>query len=142
MTKRRKWLSRAALITGAILVLLLIFAVNSEPLVRWFQIGPQEAGRERDLERAEAGSVTWHKALGATLISVFILAILASHLGLLIVVANSLNKAQLPAIREPAACPQCERSIQLDWRMCPYCGFMLDEGLNEAATLPSPPPAV
>jgi ABC-type Fe3+ transport system permease subunit len=134
LTKRRKWLSRAAVITGAILVLLLILAINSEPLVRWFQIGPQEAGQERGLEQADAGSVVWHKALGTTLISVFILAILASHLALLIVVANSLNKAQLPATGGPAVCPRCERGIQPDWRMCPFCGFELDKALDRSST--------
>jgi len=125
MIKRHKWLPYAVVATGVILVLLLVFAINSDPVVRWFQFGSREAGQERNLERAEAKSFTWREALGTVLFSVFILALLLSHLVLLVVVANLLNQPQVQAPKTPAMCPQCDRSIKTDWRLCPYCGFTL-----------------
>lgn len=133
MIKRHKWLPYAVVATGVILVLLLVFALNSEPIVRWFQFSFREAGQERGLERAEPGSLTWQEALGMALFSVFILALVLSHLALLVVMANLLNKPETQALKTPAVCPQCDHSIRADWRLCPYCGFTLDKSQERAA---------
>jgi hypothetical protein len=92
MIKRHKWLPYAVLATGVILALLLLFAINSDPVVRWFQLGSREVGQERTPEPAETESITWRGALGAALFTVFILALVLSHLVLLVVVANMLNQ--------------------------------------------------
>lgn len=132
MVKRHKWLPYAIVATGVILVLLLVFAINSEPVVRWFQSGTIETGQERALEPGEARSVTWHQVLGTALFSVFILALVLSHLVLLIVAANSLSKPRMPTtVHKHAVCLQCERDIQPDWRVCPYCGFTLGKPLDD-----------
>jgi hypothetical protein len=125
MIKRHKWLPYAIVATGVIVVLLLVFAINSDPVVRWFPFGSTEAVQERGLGRAETKSFTWQEALGAILFSVFILALVLSHLVLLVVAANLLNQPKAQALKTPAVCPQCERGIRADWRLCPYCGFTL-----------------
>jgi heme exporter protein D len=112
VNKKRKWLGYAVVVTGVIVVLLLIYAVNSEPLVRWFE--------------NDKRSITWEDILGMGLISLFILALLVSHMALVVVAASSLSESRAPAIKRQAVCPQCERSIQGDWRLCPYCGHKLD----------------
>ncbi|MBN1934784.1 MAG: zinc ribbon domain-containing protein [Anaerolineae bacterium] len=112
MSKKLKWLPYAVVATGAVIVLLVIVAINSEPLVRWFQ--------------ADERSITWQEMLGIGLISMFILALLLSHMVLVVVVASSLNKPPTPAIEKPTTCPQCARAVQADWQVCPYCGFKLD----------------
>jgi hypothetical protein len=133
MAKRYKWLPYAIVATGIVLVLLLVFAINSDPVVRWFQFGAKEASQARGLERAEARSMTWQDVLGTVLFSIFILALVLSHLVLLIVAANLLNKPRMPAVpHRPAACPQCERDIQSDWRVCPYCGFTLGKPSDDS----------
>ena len=116
VSKRRKWLGYAVVVTGVIVVLLLIFAVNSEPLVRWFQ--------------HEERSITWQDMLGMGLISLFIVALLASHMTLVVVAASSLKESRTPTVKKQATCPQCECSIQRDWRLCPYCGHKLDMPSN------------
>lgn len=32
-----------------------------------------------------------------------------------------------PGQRQPAACPNCERPVELEWEACPYCGARLDD---------------
>ncbi len=114
--KKHRWLPYAVVATGAVIVLLVIFSINSEPLVRWFQ--------------ADERSITWQEMLGMGLISMFILALLLSHMVLVVVAASSLSKPHTPAIEKPTVCPQCARAVQGDWRVCPYCGFRLDTSLN------------
>ena len=131
MVKRHKWLPYAVVATGVILVLLLVFAINSEPVVRWFQLGSREAGQDRIPGQAESQSITWQEALGTALFSFFILALVFTHLVLLIVAAKLLTKPQVQALKIPIACPQCERSVKADWRLCPYCGFTLDKSVDD-----------
>ena len=131
MTKKHKWLPYAVVATGVILVLLLVFAINSEPVVRWFQLGSKETAQERVLDRAETRSITWQEALGTVLFSVFILALVFIHLALLIAVANLLNKPQAQALKTPTVCRRCDHSIRADWRLCPYCGFTLEKSLGD-----------
>jgi hypothetical protein len=134
MIKRHKWLPYAVVATGVVLVLLLVFAINSDPVVRWFPFGSREAVQERGPERAETKSFTWQEALGTALFSVFILALVLSHLVLLVVAANLLNKPQVRALKTPAVCPQCDHSIKADWRLCPYCGFTLTKSSEHPPT--------
>ena len=134
MSKRRKWLPYAAVATGVILVLLLVFAINSEPIVRWFQFGFGKSGQAHSLGQTEANSLTWQEALGTTLFSVFILALVWIHLALLVVMANLFNKPQTQALKTPAVCPQCDRKIRADWRLCPYCGFTLTKSSVQMPT--------
>jgi hypothetical protein len=108
-----------------ILVLLLVFAINSEPIVRWFQFGFGKAGQAHGMGQTETDSLTWQEALGTALFSIFILALVWIHLALLVVMANLFNKPQTQAFKTPAVCPQCDRKIRADWRLCPYCGFTL-----------------
>lgn len=133
MKKKSRWLSWSLVITGAIIAFVLILAVNSEPLVRWFQVGSAGTGPESESKEGGTGLPAWHNALGAALISVFILALVASHFGLLIVAANALNKPRTHAIREPSACPRCEHSVHRDWRICPYCGWVLKESAAQSS---------
>ena len=131
MAKKHKWLPYAVVATGVILVLLLVFAINSEPVVRWFQLGSKETAQERILDRAETRSITWQEALGTVLFSVFTLALVFIHLALLIAVANLLNKPQAQALKTPTVCPRCDHSIKADWRLCPYCGLTLEKSLGD-----------
>lgn len=32
-----------------------------------------------------------------------------------------------PGQRQPATCWNCERPVELEWELCPYCGARLDE---------------
>ena len=109
LKKKRKWLSWALVTTGVIVTLVLILALNSDPLVRWFRV--DLLGPAKDDTRP----TTWDDALGTVLISVFILALLVSHVGLLIAAAKVLSKPRTHAIREQATCLRCERSVQRDW---------------------------
>jgi hypothetical protein len=36
-------------------------------------------------------------------------------------------------VRDSTLCPACEREILGKWRMCPYCGAMLDRTVDRAA---------
>ena len=111
-SKKRKWLGYAIVVTAVTVILLLVFAVNSEPLVQWFK---------KDMR-----SITWEDILGMSLISLFILALLVSHLTLVIVAARSLSKKpHAPPIKPPTLCPQCGRGVHSDWLLCPYCGHLL-----------------
>jgi hypothetical protein len=39
---------------------------------------------------------------------------------------------------EERRCPGCNRAILQQWRMCPYCGTMLDSGDPVAESAPGP----
>jgi len=39
---------------------------------------------------------------------------------------------------EERRCPGCSRAILRQWRMCPYCGTMLDQGESVAESAPDP----
>src|SRR5659263_331848 len=39
---------------------------------------------------------------------------------------------------EERRCPGCNRAILRQWRMCPYCGTMLDRGDHVAESTPDP----
>jgi len=39
---------------------------------------------------------------------------------------------------EEHRCPGCNRAILHQWRMCPYCGTMLDRGDSVAESAPDP----
>lgn len=40
-----------------------------------------------------------------------------------------------PGLPEPAECPNCERPVETDWTVCPYCGGALSaSGIDGAAS--------
>ncbi|MBI4395949.1 MAG: Flp pilus assembly complex ATPase component TadA, partial [Elusimicrobia bacterium] len=45
-----------------------------------------------------------------------------------------------PASAKEALCPQCEETVQEDWKKCPYCGAHL-KGTPEPPAVAAPPPA-
>jgi hypothetical protein len=44
-----------------------------------------------------------------------------------------------PSQRQPAACWNCERPVELDWETCPYCGARLDEASQSAHSAEAEP---
>lgn len=122
MKKSRKWISRAVVFSGLILVFLLIFTINSEPLVYWFRDSPQQA---IDAGQTRIKPVNWYNIVGSSLIGMLVILLLMSHLGLLFVVSSWLNKPHTLITQSSATCPNCKYSIQNDWAICPKCGTSL-----------------
>jgi len=44
-----------------------------------------------------------------------------------------------PGQRQPAACPNCGRPVELDWEACPYCGARLDDASRSALSAEAEP---
>ena len=128
MKKKRSWLSRAVIFTGLVVVMLLIMTINSSPLlVQWFPTVPIPSEPERAMNQESARAFYWYDVVGTSLISMLIVLLIMSHLGLLIIVAKDLNKPHKKDISNPTLCPQCSYNIQSDWKLCPKCGYDLQK---------------
>ena len=63
------------------------------------------------------------------LIPVGLLALLVGGLAWLLTTVNASGQRSDPSTR--ANCPNCSRSVQSDWHVCPYCGASLGEEQRE-----------
>ncbi|MDX9953994.1 MAG: zinc ribbon domain-containing protein [Anaerolineae bacterium] len=125
-----KWLTRALLITGAIVVVAFLITVNRGPLMEGFRpYQPQTEQRlplciGRDCET----SPTFADWLGTILIILLILLIPIGHMAVIILVVQRLNHTgTVPTSSRLPACPYCGHNIHHGWKTCPACGNRLDQ---------------
>ncbi len=122
--KRNRRLAYGAIITGVVIVVLLLFALNRGPISRGFALEGSGAGLQALCPWCEEGKpVTPTDVLGIVLIALVVLALPAGHLALLIMLASRISRPPKFTDIEPVAhCPHCNHPLVRQWRHCPYCG--------------------
>ncbi len=122
--RHNRRLAYGTIITGIVIVVLLLFALNRGPISRGFAPEGSGGGLQALCPWCEEGEpVTPTDVLGIVLIALILLALPAGHLALLIMLASRINHPPKFADIEPVAhCPHCSHPLVRPWRHCPYCG--------------------
>ena len=130
--KRNRRLAYGAIATGLVIVVLLLLALNRGPISRGFEPEDSGAGLQALCPWCEEGEpVTATDILGIVLIALFVLALPAGHLALLIMLASRISRPPKFTDIEPAAhCPHCNHPLVRQWQHCPYCGQPIDRTHN------------
>jgi hypothetical protein len=128
MHRRSRILAYLAILTGLTLTVLLLLALNRDPVTRGF-------GRPEG--KADLWSICpWCEddrpmgivdAIGLVLIALVVLSLPAGHMALLIMLAMQMHKPPNFADLKPSfQCPHCNHPLVKQWRVCPYCGRKIE----------------
>ncbi|MBN1249023.1 MAG: zinc ribbon domain-containing protein [Anaerolineae bacterium] len=130
--KRNRWLAYGAILTGTVIVVLLVVALNRGPIARGFEPEGGGIGIQAFCSWCQEGrSPTVTDLLGMVLIGLVVFALPAGHLALLIMLAARAGRPPKFSDIEPAYhCPHCNHPLVKQWRNCPYCGVPIERPRN------------
>lgn len=126
---RRRWLSRALIITGISAVLVLTVVVNRGPLIEGFPPAQSNPGEllPSCLWCDNDTAPTFTDYLGTLLIVLLLFCIPIGHIAVIVLVVQQLNHDSIEH-KSPRStiCPYCEHPMRRGWKACPVCGNRLE----------------
>ncbi len=124
MNRKTKLFAYVALVTGLLLSVLLLLALDRDPLTKGFRRPEREATLQSICPWCEEDQpLTFTDVIGMVLIAVVVLSLPAGHIALLVMLAAQASRPPDFADLKPALhCPHCAHPLVKPWRVCPYCG--------------------